>query len=199
MRNAGPERPAVWVNVSDPDFQDATPNAQGGSVSNTLARTDNAMFLAREDRDYVLLPPQVLQSDALVTYQGQAAAFAYDGPVLWREFGPGAIHSRASWDAVVSFDARSANSESSALHEGVADLIAAMTGQVAIDIPCGGDLYLALANTSQRDRQRFDFTLAVEPADSCPVDAGTPPPPLSETKSKTRLQTTEGSRAGRWR
>lgn len=129
MRNAGPDLPAVWVNVADADFQAAQPNAQGVYVSDQLARTDNAMFLARENMDMLLLPPQVLASDALVIYQGSAADFAYDGPVLWHEFGHGAIHSTSDWDTVVTIDARSSNNESSALHEGVADLLAAITGK----------------------------------------------------------------------
>ena len=129
MRNAGPDLPAVWVNVSDADFQNAMPNAQGVYVSNTLARTENAMFLARENMDQLLLPPQVLASDALVIYQGANVDFAYDGPVLWHEFGHGVIHSTADWGTFVTIDSRSSNNESSALHEGIADLFAAMTGQ----------------------------------------------------------------------
>lgn len=128
MRNVGTQLPAVWVNVSDADFQNAEPNPQGVYVSNTLSRTDNAMFLARENMEFLLLPPQVLDSDALVIYQGAAVDFAYDGPVLWHELGHGIIHSTADWTTVVTIDSRSANNESSALHEGVADLLAAVTG-----------------------------------------------------------------------
>lgn len=122
---------AVWVNVSDPDFQSAV-DVGGVYVSNSLARTDNAMFLARENMDFLLLPPQVLASDALVIYQGQNADFAYDGPVLWHEFGHGVIHSTSDWQTVVTFDSRSSNNESSALHEGVSDLLSAMTGKRSI-------------------------------------------------------------------
>jgi hypothetical protein len=128
MRNVGTKLPVVWVNVSDPDFNSATPNAQGVYVSNTLSRTSNALFLGHENMDALLLPPQALDSDALVIYQAAEADFAYDGPVLWHEFGHGAIYSTANWDRVVTLDARSANDETSALHEGVADLIAVMTG-----------------------------------------------------------------------
>lgn len=128
MRAAGPDLPAVWVNVSDADFNNAEPNGQGVYVSNTLSRTDNAMFLARENMEFLLLPPQVLASDALVIYQGAGVDFAYDGPVLWHELGHGIIHSTADWATIVTIDARSSNNESSALHEGVSDLIAAMIG-----------------------------------------------------------------------
>jgi hypothetical protein len=136
LRSTGPTGPlgllTVWVNVSDPDFANATQNGAGVYVSDTLSRTDNAMFLARENMDLLLLPPQVLDSDALVIYQGQNADFAYDGPVLWHEFGHGVIHSTSDWDTVVTFDARSSNNESSALHEGVSDLLSAMTGKRSI-------------------------------------------------------------------
>lgn len=129
---AGGGLPTVWVNVFDADFNNAMPNSAGVYVSDTLARTDNAMFLARENMDLVLLPPQIINSDALVIYQGERADFAYDGPVLWHEFGHGLIHSTSDWDTVVTFDQRSSNNESSALHEGVSDLIAAMTGKRSI-------------------------------------------------------------------
>ncbi|MFZ5442920.1 MAG: hypothetical protein ACOZQL_23140 [Myxococcota bacterium] len=126
---AGGDLPAVWVNVADADFANATPNSQGVYVSNTLSRVDNAMYLPRENMEFLLLPPQVLASDALVIYQGEKADFAYDGPVLWHEFGHGVIHSTADWTTGVTFDAWSANNESSALDEGNADLLAAMTGR----------------------------------------------------------------------
>ncbi|MGV3623038.1 MAG: hypothetical protein ACO1OB_19620 [Archangium sp.] len=125
---ANGDLPAVWVNVSDSDFNSAEPNAQGVYVSDTLSRTETALYLARENMEFLLLPPQVLASDAFVIYQGQKADFAYDGPVLWHEFGHGVIHSTADWATIVTFDAYSANNESSALHEGMADVIAVMTG-----------------------------------------------------------------------
>ncbi len=124
---AGGDLPAVWVNVADSDFDSATANAQGVYVSNTLSRTENAMYLARENMEFLLLPPQVLASDALVIYQAAAADFAYDGPVLWHEFGHGVIHSTSDWATLVTFDEYSANNESSALNEGMADVIAVMT------------------------------------------------------------------------
>lgn len=130
-RDTGPGGglPTVWVNVADADFQAAQPDSNGVYVSNTLSRTDNAMYLARENMEYLLLPPQVLNSDALVIYQGSKADFAYDGPVLWHEFGHGVVHSTSDFVPTVTLDALSANDESVALNEGVADLIAAMTGK----------------------------------------------------------------------
>lgn len=124
---AGGGLPTVWVNVSDADLNSAQPNAQGVYVSNTLSRTENALYLARENMEYLLLPPQIINSDALVIYQAQRADFAYDGPVLWHEFGHGVIHSTADWGIYATLDAYSANNESSALNEGMADVISVMT------------------------------------------------------------------------
>ena len=134
MRDTGPGGglPTAWVNVVDPDFDNAMDNGMGVFTSNTFTRTDNAMFLARENMDFLLLPPQVINSDALVMYQGESADFAYDGPVLWHEYGHGVINSTSNWDVFVTIDRRSANNESSALNEGVADLIAMMTGKRSI-------------------------------------------------------------------
>ncbi len=123
------KRPRVWVNASDPDFQSATQNPQGVYVSNALSRTSNAAFVPREQMDALSLPELQFDTDALLIYQGDAADFAYDGPVLWHEFGHGAVYSTSNWRTLVTLDARSANNESSALHEGVADLVAAMTGR----------------------------------------------------------------------
>jgi len=128
LRMAGADLPAVWANASDPDFQRAMQNSNGVYVSNTMARTDNAMFVPREQMAALSVPEFEFDSDALVIYQGNTADFAYDGPVLWHEFGHGVIHSTANWDTVVSFDARSANNESSALDEGMADLLSAAVG-----------------------------------------------------------------------
>jgi hypothetical protein len=128
MRMTGPDVPAVWANASDPDFASATQNSMGVYVSNTMSRTDNAMFVALEQMAQLSLPELELTSDALVIYQGNTADFAYDGPVLWHEFGHGVILSTSNWDTLVSFDARSANNESSALNEGVADLLSAAVG-----------------------------------------------------------------------
>jgi hypothetical protein len=53
------------------------------------------------------------------------------------------------------------------------------TGKVLIDVPCGGDVYVAIGNTSQRDRTLFNVGFAYEQADMCPepvVDAGIPDP-----------------------
>jgi hypothetical protein len=117
--------PVVWVNASEVDFYGA--RVDGGIVSNRLYRVDNAMFVAREYMDALSVPEVRTDSDLLVVYQGNAADFAYDGPVVSHEFGHGVIHSTANWDYSISIDSRSANDESGALHEGWADIIAAIT------------------------------------------------------------------------
>ncbi|MBS1148656.1 MAG: Protein-N(5)-glutamine methyltransferase PrmC, partial [Myxococcaceae bacterium] len=120
--------PAIQVNASEPAFPQS-PNAQGVYVSNTMTRVENAMFLARENMQAVTVPEFAFDTDALVIYQGDKADFAYDAPVVWHEFGHGAIYSTSNWNRGVEIDARSSNDESSALHEGVADVIAFMVGQ----------------------------------------------------------------------
>lgn len=121
---------AVWVNASDPDFQAGT---QSGSMltSNVLTRTDNAMYVQREQMAAMAVPEYAFDSDALIMYQGDRADYAYDGPVVWHEFGHGAIHATADWNYTIALDARSANAESQALHEANADVIAAMTGNLS--------------------------------------------------------------------
>ncbi len=118
---------AVQVNASEINFPQ-TPNAQGIYASATTQRVENAVFLARENMQAVSVPEFAFDTDAIVLYQGDKADFAYDGPVLWHEFGHAAIYSTANWNRGVVIDARSANDESSALHEGVADVIAFMVG-----------------------------------------------------------------------
>ena len=126
--NRSGKRAAVQVNFNEPDFQAATQNGQGVYVSNVMQRMSNAYFMPRESMQAVTVPEQAFDTDALVFYQGDEADFSYDAPVFWHEFGHGMIYSTANWEHVVNLDARSANAESSALHEGVADVIAFMTG-----------------------------------------------------------------------
>lgn len=127
MRDPGNGKlPTVWVNASEPDFYNAQ-RIDGGLVSNRLYRVDNAMFVAREYMEALSVPEVRTDSDLLVIYQGNAADFAYDGPVVSHEFGHAVIHSTANWDYFITIDARSANDESGALHEGWADIIAAIT------------------------------------------------------------------------
>ncbi|MBX7097268.1 MAG: hypothetical protein K1X89_06135 [Myxococcaceae bacterium] len=120
--------PAVWVNSSEPDFSVATQNGQGVYVSNQLSRVENAVFMPREQMQFTSVPQYAFTTDALVIYQGNHADFAYDAPVMWHEFGHGVVYSTSNWQTVVTFDNRSANNESSALHEGTADVFAFMTG-----------------------------------------------------------------------
>jgi uncharacterized protein (TIGR03382 family) len=126
MRNPGNGKlPTLWVNASEPLFPNT--RTDGGYVGNNMYRVDNAMFVAREYMEALSVPEVRTDSDLLVLYQGNAADFAYDGPVVSHEFGHGVIHSTANWDYYISIDSRSANDESGALHEGWADIIAAIT------------------------------------------------------------------------
>ncbi len=118
---------AVQVNASEPTFPQQ-PNAQGVYASNVMQRVENAVFMARENMAAVSVPEQAFDTDALVMYQGTNGDYAYDGPVIWHEFGHGAIYSTANWNHFATVDSRSANDESSALHEGSADIVAAMVG-----------------------------------------------------------------------
>lgn len=122
------QRPSVWVNPAEPDFNAGTQNAQGTIVSNVLGRVDNAVFMARELMQLSTVPEYAFTTDALVMYQGNRADYAYDAPVVWHETGHGVVYSTANWTTSVRYDARSANNESSALHEGVADVFAFMVG-----------------------------------------------------------------------
>ncbi len=47
---------------------------------------------------------------------------------------------------------------------------------VPIAVPCGGAVFFTLGNTSTGAATLTGLTYTVEPADSCPVDAGTPEP-----------------------
>ncbi|MBI3185732.1 MAG: hypothetical protein HYZ28_26640 [Myxococcales bacterium] len=121
--------PAVWTNVTQPDMYGAQRDAQGVLVSNTLLREDNAAFVAKENFEALFLPEYALDVDTLLIFQGDHADFAYDGTVVWHEFGHGVVYSTANFEPNVVIDSRSANEESGPLHEGVADFIAAATGQ----------------------------------------------------------------------
>lgn len=125
------KQPAVWTNVTLPDFYNATNVPGVGYVSNTLVRQDNAGFMPLESMDYAELPEYALDVDTLMIYQGDKADFAYDAPVLWHEFGHGVIYSTANFAHVLQFDGRSTLDVAGALHEGLADYFAAAFGQNA--------------------------------------------------------------------
>ncbi|MBI3185824.1 MAG: hypothetical protein HYZ28_27115 [Myxococcales bacterium] len=127
-----PRTPASWANVTLPDVEDMQKNINPQTqtaTTNKLMRVDNAMFLARENFQQLILPAEyALDVDTLMMFQGTKADFAYDAPVLWHEFGHGVIASTADFSAFV-IDARSGNDEGGALHEGIADYLAAALGQ----------------------------------------------------------------------
>lgn len=125
------EKPAVWANVTFPDFEDVMNNFNpftGQAKTDKLTRVDNAAFIARENFEQLVLADYMLDVDTLMIFQGHGADFAYDAPVLWHEFGHGVIHSTAAFDSFI-IDDRSGNDEGGALHEGIADYLAAAFGQ----------------------------------------------------------------------
>jgi len=127
-----PQRPAVWANVMFPNFQELQGQIPGclapGNTcrANTLLRLDNAAFMPVEQIAQLPLPEFATGVDTLMIFQGNSADAAYDSMVLQHEFGHGVVYATAnlSLDAL-AVDARSANNESGALHEGFADYIAA--------------------------------------------------------------------------
>ncbi len=123
------KKPAVWTNLTMPDLYSAQESPEGVLVGNALAREDNAAFLPVEGMEALLLPEYALDVDTLLIYQGDKADFAYDAPVLWHEFGHGVIYSTAAFEFGVVLDERSALDVAGALHEGVADIIAASFGK----------------------------------------------------------------------
>ncbi len=122
--------PAVWVNVVIPDQNEMFSSyfTTGTARANGLMRMDNAAFMARENFQSLLIPELALDVDTLMMFQGTQADFGYDAPVLWHEFGHGVIHSTAKFESF-TVDKRSGNNEGGALHEGIADYIAAAFGQ----------------------------------------------------------------------
>lgn len=125
--------PAVWTNALMPNQNEALSNyfATGQAKANTMMHVDNAAFMPREQMQQQQLPGNyTFPTDALIIWQGDKADFAYDAPVLWHEFGHGMLYTVPGlvFDTV-AWDDRSANNEGGALHEGLADYLAAAFGQ----------------------------------------------------------------------
>ena len=123
------KKPAVWTNVTFPDLRDAQfAYAFTGTLkTDKLERMDNAAFMPNEDFEQLLIPGIAMDVDSLLIFQGTVADFGYDAPVLWHEFGHGAIYSTARFESF-TIDERSGNDEGGALHEGIADFIAGIYG-----------------------------------------------------------------------
>lgn len=123
--------PAVWTNVTLPDFEEIQRNFNPLTMStraDRLSRIDNAVFLGRENFQRLVLPEYFLDVDAILLFQGPRVDYAYDAPVVWHEFGHGVITATAGLGAF-AIDSRSANDEGGAMHEGLADYLAAAFGQ----------------------------------------------------------------------
>lgn len=129
-------RPAVWANAMFPNFNEILANptcafTPQGCVANTLLRMDNAAFFPRENFAQLPLPGFDTGADTLMIFQGNSADAAYDATVIQHEFGHGAIYATAALTFEdLAIDARSANNEGGALHEGIADYFAAAFNNV---------------------------------------------------------------------
>ncbi len=123
------KKPAVWTNVTIPNLSEAQINLlfSGTARTDNLMRMDNAAFMPKENFDQLFVPELAMDVDALMIFQGTTADFGYDAPVLWHEFGHGAIYSTAKFESF-TLDERSGNNEGGALHEGIADFIAGIYG-----------------------------------------------------------------------
>lgn len=162
-----PLRPAVWSNVMFPNFQElqgqfpACLNPMNPPcTANTLSRVDNAAFMPVEQIAQLPLPEFSTGVDTLMIFQGNAADAAYDSMVLQHEFGHGVVYATAnlSLDAL-AIDARSANNESGALHEGFADYIAAAFNNQAEVGPYFGPRALAASGAPGVQQESFLRTL----------------------------------------
>ncbi|MDP3234884.1 MAG: MYXO-CTERM sorting domain-containing protein [Myxococcales bacterium] len=132
-------KPAVLTNVMIPNFQDIQGIPQclpppigqgmGACVVGSFGRVDNAAFLPVEQFAQLPIPGLSTGVDTLMIFQGNAADAAYDATVLWHEFGHGVVYATAALTFEdIALDARSANNEGGALHEGLSDYIAAAFG-----------------------------------------------------------------------
>lgn len=134
----GGKQTAVWSNITIPNQAELQANVNifaqpPTTYSSTLAHFDNAAFVPREQAQSpgALLPPAyTFTTDAFMLFQGDRADYAYDAPVVWHEFGHGMLNTVPGLSfASVTFDSRSANNETGAIHEGMADWLAAAFGQ----------------------------------------------------------------------
>ncbi|MGV3621691.1 MAG: hypothetical protein ACO1OB_12780, partial [Archangium sp.] len=129
-------KPVVWANAMFPNYNEIFSSlgciASPPCRADTLLRLDNAAFFPRENFAQLPLPGFDTGADTLMIFQGNAADAAYDATVLHHEFGHGAIYATAAltFDDI-ALDARSANNEGGALHEGIADYLAGAFSNVA--------------------------------------------------------------------
>jgi DNA-directed RNA polymerase subunit K/omega len=122
--------PAVWTNVILPDLNELQSNLNPQTMSTEtkkLMRMDNAAFVPYGMGMGIPLGDYQLDIDTLMIFQGEGADFAYDAPVLWHEFGHGVIFATANFNSF-TIDSWSGNNEGAALHEGLADYMAAAFG-----------------------------------------------------------------------
>jgi Zn-dependent metalloprotease len=125
-RRTPAQKVAVWSNAMFPDQAEILPTClMGFCRGNKLSRVDNAAFFPVENFAQLPIPGLSTNVDTLMIFQGNSADAAYDSTVIQHEFGHGAIYATANLTFdTISYDNRSANNESGALHEGFADFIA---------------------------------------------------------------------------
>ena len=155
------KKPAVWTNVTLPDLMEAQLNLllTGTAKTQKLVRMDNAAFMPKENFEQLLIPDLQMDVDALMIFQGTTADFGYDAPVLWHEFGHGAIYSTAAFESF-TLDERSGNNEAGALHEGFADFLAGIYGASSKIGEYVGPRVATLAGTGEGALRDMENTLA---------------------------------------
>ncbi len=118
-----PRTPLVWVNLLFPDLSGINPVSTSFKIDKFM-RVDNAAFIS--GATWAQLAPflggQAPDSDTLVFFQGTQADFAYDGSVVYHEFGHAVVASTANFDVMSSkVDSSGAMNEAGTLHEAFSD------------------------------------------------------------------------------
>lgn len=176
-RRTPARKPAVLTNVLTPNFQDIQGIPQclpppigsgmGACVVGSFGRFDNAAFFPVENFAQLPLPGLSTGVDTLVIFQGNAADAAYDATVLWHEFGHGVVYATAALTFEdIALDARSANNEGGALHEGLSDYIAGAFGNLAEVGPYFGPR--ALAGTGVMGVRQDGYLRSLANTFTCP-------------------------------
>ncbi len=167
------KKTAVWANVMFPNYNEVIGHFPCGFAgmpacrADTLTRVDNAAFMPVEQFAQIPFPEYNLGVDTLMIFQGNAADAAYDATVLEHEFGHGVVNTAAGLKLdAIAMDARSANNESGALHEGFADFIAGAFNDLAEVGPYFGPR--ALAGSGQPGVSNESFLRTMNNTYSCP-------------------------------
>jgi len=144
---------SVIANFQMPDTEKIM---SGGKA---LAPFDNAFFSPYDPMITPVLEKYGIKGDMLVFGMGSFGSFAYDGDVVYHEFGHATIHATAHLTLGAYPDMYGMSNEPGALHEGIADTI---SNAITAD-PCVGEyasnafreVYLAQA-TNDAERAQVD-------------------------------------------